>query len=111
MRSEHSQKVAVYRCKDCSSTTVSYRAICQNCSSKNIESVKLDGRGRIFAYTIIRVAPEQFKTQEPYAVGIVKLDSGQLVSGRLIAQNLEILENGMKVVLENVDDAGFWFRV
>src|SRR3989304_2604453 len=111
MCSERSQKVAACRCKDCSSTALSYRAICQNCFSKNIEKVELDGRGRIFAYTIIRVAPEQFKGQEPYAVGIVRLDSGQLVSGRLVAQNLERIENGTKVVLEKTDDVGFWFRI
>ena len=111
MRSERSEKVVAYRCEDCSTTTLSYRAICQNCSSRNIEKVELDGRGRVFAYTIIRVAPEQFKGQEPYAVGIVRLDSGQLVSGRLIAENLESIENGMKAVLEKTDGVGFWFKI
>ena len=110
MRSERSQKVVAHRCSDCSSTTLSYRAICQNCFSKKIENVELDGRGRIFAYTIIRVAPEQFKGQEPYAIGIIRLDSGQLVSGRLVAKNLAKIENGMKVVLEKTDDMGLWFR-
>ena len=99
MRSERSEKVVAYRCEDCSTTTLSYRAICQNCSSKNIEKVELDGRGSVFAYTIIRVAPEQFKGQEPYAVGIVRLDSGQLVSGRLIAENFERIKTDIKATI------------
>lgn len=116
MRSERAQRlepltINAYRCKDCASTALSYRAVCQNCSSKRIERVELEGKGRIFACTIIRVAPEQFKGQEPYAVAIVKLDAGPLVSGRLIAGNLEKIEDGMRVVLERKDNAGFWFRI
>ena len=99
-----------YKCKDCGSAYLSFKAVCQNCYSKNLEKVHFNGRGSIFAYTIIRIGPEQFRGQEPYPIAVVKLDAGPLVSGRLIIDDIERIENGMKVVLEKQDDVGFWFR-
>ncbi len=117
MRSEHTQeignlpKIAEYRCKECSSIALSYRAVCLNCSSNKLEKVEVDGKGKIFAYTIIRIGPERFRNQEPYAVVLVKLGSGPLVTGRLVADDLENIENGMNVVLEKQDDVAYWFKI
>ena len=104
-------KVAEYRCKECNSIALSYRAVCANCSSNKLEKAEVDGVGKIFAYTIIRIGAERFKSQEPYAVVLVKLDSGHLVTGRLVTDDLEAIENGTKVVLEKQDDVAYWFKV
>jgi uncharacterized OB-fold protein len=103
-------KIAGYGCKECGSIALSYRAVCLHCSSKKLEKVEVDGIGKIFAYTIIRTGPERFRDQEPYAIVLVKLDAGTLVTGRLVTDDLESIENGMKVVLEKQDDVAYWFK-
>lgn len=104
-------KINGRKCKDCGSAYLPFKAVCQNCYSKNLVDVQFDGKGSIFAYTIIRIGPEQFRGQEPYPIAVVKLDSGPLVSGRLLVNDIDKIENGMKVVLERKDDVGFWFRI
>ena len=61
---------------------------------------KLAETGKVFTFTIIRVPPQQFVDQAPYAVGIVELDDGVKLTGQIVDFNFEELKIGKRVKVE-----------
>jgi uncharacterized OB-fold protein len=51
-------------------------------------------------FTIIRVPPQPFSDQAPYAVGIVDLDDGVRLTGQIVDCAFEELKIGMRVKIE-----------
>jgi uncharacterized OB-fold protein len=51
-------------------------------------------------YTIIHVAPKQFETLAPYAVGIVKLDEGPQLLGMIRGVELDKLKVGINLTID-----------
>lgn len=48
-----------------------------------VTATSFPGRGRIVTYTVIRYPPSGFKRKAPYIVGIIDLDDGPTVIGRV----------------------------
>ncbi len=72
---------------------------------------RMSGRGVIWSFTIIPsrdYAPEGFEDQAPYAVGIVKLEEGMLVTAMLTDVDLKNIRIGMEVemVIRKKRDTG-----
>ena len=81
------------RCMQCSSVFFPPRNICHTCRRKGkVEEFAFSGNGSIVSFTIIRAAPEGFEQYAPYAVAIIRLDEGQMVSGQIVGDvnNIEI---------------------
>ncbi len=51
-----------------------------------VTSTSFSGRGRIVTYTVIRYPPSGFEREAPYVVGIIDLDDGPTVIGRVRAE-------------------------
>jgi uncharacterized OB-fold protein len=68
------------RCQRCGLTVQPLRHACRRCGGPLLESI-LGGRGRLYAWTIVRAAAEGF--DPPYALGYVLLDDGPRVLARL----------------------------
>ena len=66
------------KCKQCGYISFPKRIVCPECGTTEFENIILSGKGKLVTYTIIRVAPEGFGDQAPYAIGIVELDEGRL---------------------------------
>ena len=81
-------------CRDCSKIMFPRRLVCPACASKNIEPHSLSGRGRLMTFTIIRVAPDGYGDQVPYAVGLVELDEGVRLMGQVVDCDPEALKIG-----------------
>ncbi len=60
----------------------------------------LADKGKVISYTIIRVPPQQFADQAPYAVGIVELEDGIKLTGQIVDCDFNDLKTGMKVKIE-----------
>jgi hypothetical protein len=45
-------------------------------------------------WSIVRVAPEGFENQTPYAVGILELENGQRLTGQIIDVDYNSLKKG-----------------
>lgn len=60
----------------------------------------LTDKGKVISYTIIRVPPQQFADQAPYAVGIVELEDGIKLTGQIVDCDFNDLKTGMKVKIE-----------
>ncbi|MFW6110459.1 MAG: Zn-ribbon domain-containing OB-fold protein [Thermoproteota archaeon] len=88
------------KCKKCGKIYLPPRPLCTRCFSKEFEWIPLSAEGRVLTYTIIHVAPPQFKKMVPYAVGIIKLKGGPRIPGMIREVDLEDLEVGIGVRLK-----------
>ncbi|MCJ7588006.1 MAG: Zn-ribbon domain-containing OB-fold protein [Candidatus Aminicenantes bacterium] len=88
------------RCKACGFICFPPRLVCPRCGAREFETTKLAGTGTVLTYTIIRVAPEGFEDQVPYAVGIAELEDGVKLTAQIVDCDFASLKIGLKVRLE-----------
>ena len=96
------------RCKKCGTVHFPPRLICNNCKSKDFETVKLSDTGKLATFTIIRVGPSKFSQETPYAVGIVELNEGVKITAQIADADLDTLKIGqnIKLVFRRIQDDG-----
>jgi uncharacterized OB-fold protein len=88
------------KCKQCGAVSFPPRLVCSSCRAREFETVTLADKGKIFTYTIIRVPPQPFADQAPYAVGIIELDDGARLTGQIVDCRFEDLKIGGRVRIE-----------
>ena len=77
-------QLVVQECGDCGTLIMYPRYRCTECFSSNLGWRQVEGRGVLHSYTVLRLgAPSGYEGDLPYAVGIVKLDEGPQLLGRL----------------------------
>jgi hypothetical protein len=64
------------------------------------EKVNLPDTGKIVTYTVIRVAPGQWGDQSPYALAIVELTDGTLLTAQVTDCDVDKVKIGMEVRIE-----------
>ena len=84
-----SEGIQGYRCPKCNWADFSETKTCPRCRSETKE-VSFSGRGKVATFTVIRYPPEGFEKDTPYIVGLVDLDGGPRVIGRVTAKPDEI---------------------
>ncbi|HEY48483.1 MAG TPA: Zn-ribbon domain-containing OB-fold protein [Dehalococcoidia bacterium] len=82
------KKLMAARCKKCHSLYLPPHPLCIQCHGTDMEWVEMKGNGKLAAFTAISVGPsftldEGYDRDNPYLVGIVELDEGPKVSGRI----------------------------
>ena len=70
-------------CKACNSKIFPPRDVCPDCSQPAYEPYTFSGRGEVYSHTTVRHAPEGYGDYVPYAVALVKLEEGPLVTAQL----------------------------
>lgn len=95
------------KCRSCGYIAFPRREVCPACISlDSMEEVPLSRRGRIYSWTVARVAPPGFPS--PYFQSFIDLEGGprifSLISG--VDPSTESLEDGMEVelVLEKISE-------
>lgn len=88
------------KCKGCGHISFPPREICAECGKQGFEKKVLADTGKLLTYTIIRVAPEGFEDQAPYAVGIVELDDGVHLTAQVVDCDFAKLKVGLRVRIE-----------
>ncbi len=88
------------KCKGCGFVSFPPRLVCPRCGSREFAPVMLAGSGQLLTYTIIRVPPDPFEDQAPYAVGIAELDDGVRLTAQVVDCDFSELKVGMRVSLE-----------
>jgi uncharacterized OB-fold protein len=76
------------RCQKCGSLFVPPRSICIKCHSPEMKWTEMRGKGRLAAFTSIAIGPpfmmsEGFDRKHPYVSGVVDLEEGARVVGRI----------------------------
>lgn len=66
-------------------------------ASDEWEPFAFTGRGEVFSFTVLRQAPEGFEGQAPYAVALVRLAEGPLLTAQLTDVAEDEITIGMPV--------------
>ena len=59
------------------------RLVCPEHNADDFERVNLETEGKIVTYTVVHVAPPQFRDLVPYAVAIVELTDGAMITAMI----------------------------
>jgi uncharacterized OB-fold protein len=98
------------RCRDCGRLHFPCQRTCPYCSSDLVDEARLGGRGRLWAYTAVTAPPPGYEGEVPYGFGVVELDEGLRVIGRLTEADPAALRTGqamsLAVVPLHADDRG-----
>ncbi len=85
------------KCVTCNTVFFPSRILCPKCRRKGkLESFQFSGKGEIISYTIIKVPPEGFEKNIPYAIAVIKLEEGTNIAGHVVG-DIENIEIGKKV--------------
>ncbi len=86
------------KCETCGRVFFPPRSVCPHCRRKGkIVPMKFSGKGRIYSYTTVYVAPEGYERNVPYVLAIVELDEGARVTGEIVDAKEEDVEMGKRV--------------
>jgi uncharacterized protein len=85
------------KCKSCGKIYFPKAQFCFNCFDKEMEEAALSRRGKLYSYTVGRMASTHF--QPPYAVGLIDLPEGVRVFAPLTMTKEETYTIGMEMEL------------
>jgi uncharacterized OB-fold protein len=102
-------KLVMQRCLDCRAWVWCPRPACVECGGEKLEWTPLSGRGKIFAFTVIREvvgrALRGFAKDIPYVTAWVDLEEGPRFCGNIVQCPIERVSIGMPVEVI-FEDAG-----
>jgi uncharacterized OB-fold protein len=84
-------------CESCGAKLFPPRDVCPVCQRPASTPFTFSGRGEVYSYSIVRQAPEGFEEFVPYAVALVRLEEGPLVTAQLTDVEHDEVEIGMEV--------------
>ena len=94
-------KLAMQRCGDCGSWVWCPRPACVECGSGKLEWTPVSGRGKIFAFTVIREvvgrALRGFAKDIPYVTAWIDLDEGPRICSNVVQCPIDKVAIGMNV--------------
>jgi uncharacterized protein len=77
-------ELLIQHCNACRGLQMYPRHRCIACQSSDLGFTKASGRGLLLSSTVVRaVAPRGFESELPYAIGVVRLEEGVQLLGRL----------------------------
>ena len=91
------QKLMGLQCKECGLKIIPPRPICLNCDSINFEWIEFGKNGKLSSFTEIHVVGAKWIDQAPILIGVVELEEGERVTGRLHNVKRKNLEIGMSL--------------
>lgn len=90
------------RCGSCGALQFPRRQVCPVCQHTDVAEEALPAEGRIYTFTIVRSRPPGYVGSVPYAYGVVELPVGLRVTTTLLADDLETIAIGGRVVYDTV---------
>jgi uncharacterized OB-fold protein len=88
------------KCPHCKAAYFPPRTICPTCHRKSIgqmQSFKMNGKGKVVTYTVVHEAPETFEMQKPYILAIIEMTEGPKLTAQLIDCKEDEVRIGMEV--------------
>lgn len=76
------------KCLDCLALFVPPRALCPRCNNSNMEWDRMEGRGKLVAFSCIAIGPPfmlklGYGRENPYCTGVVELEEKTRVVARI----------------------------
>lgn len=100
------RRAMAVRCNACNSVFLPPRGRCSRCGSHDVDWTQLKGTGELRAHTVIHIAPPQFQSLTPYAVGIVRMDGGPQLFGMIRDVEHKALKRGLRLKLSFEEQKG-----
>jgi uncharacterized OB-fold protein len=88
------------KCRKCGKVHLPPRPVCDDCYSREFDWTEIPSKGKLITYTIIHIAPAQFQSMAPYAVGIVQLENGLKLPGMIRGVPAEQVRVGMDLAID-----------
>ncbi len=108
----HRMRRTLYRlegsvCGSCSKRHFPPRRVCPECRSTAVGPFLFSGRGTLYSFTRVTQPSRGFASIAPYAVGMVRLEEGPLVTAQLTdADGVELaIDMPVEMVTRKVRDA------
>jgi len=102
-------RLTAARCLNCDSMLLPPRPLCPVCLASDMEWLELGGKGKVKTFTVIHIAPREFRDNAPYAVAIVELEEGVRITGQVRGVRSEEVEIGMEVEIAfESNESGEW---
>jgi len=73
--------LTAYRCENCDSIWFPRLPVCPNCWNENLKKVPISRKGKLYSYTVMRVAAPPLKA--PYVVGFADFPEGLRVCAQI----------------------------
>lgn len=93
-------KLLAGKCLRCGKIHLPPRPVCSECYSKDFDWTTVSTKGRLLTYTVIHIAPLQFQSMAPYAMGIVQLENGLKIPGMIRGVPLDQIKMGMGLTID-----------
>ena len=84
-------------CTRCGNRIFPPRDVCPECAQPAYEPYQFSGKGKIYSHTVVYNAPAGYEEYAPYAVALVRLEEGPLVTAQLTDVSPDEVEIGMPV--------------
>lgn len=84
-------------CPHCDAKIFPPRDVCPHCGGEAKTAFSFSGKGEVYSYTVMHDAPAGFDDKTPYAVALVKLEEGPVVTAQLTDLGEEQPRIGMPV--------------
>jgi uncharacterized protein len=84
-------------CPHCQGKIFPPRDVCPHCGGEAREPYAFSGHGKVYSYTVVADPPAGFERNAPYAVALVQLDEGPMVTAQLTDLGEQKVEIGMPV--------------
>lgn len=88
------------RCAACGKVMYPARTICPACRGRDMEPLSLTRCGTVVTSTVVRVPPDDFQFEAPYAVAIVETPEGARLMTQIVDCEPAEVQPGMEVTLE-----------
>jgi uncharacterized OB-fold protein len=93
-------KLMAAKCTNCGKIHLPPRPICDNCYNQTFTWTPAPTKGKLVTYTVIHIAPQQFQDNAPYAVGIIQLENGKKLPGKITNIPHDKLKIGMNLTVD-----------
>lgn len=92
-------ELMIKHCQDCGRYLHPRRIFCPQCMSNQLADVRSNGSGVVYTFSTVYRAPSA-EFEAPYTNGIVELDEGVFLYGRLTGREPEAISIGARVEVD-----------
>ncbi len=85
-------------CDACGNRWLPPLATCPRCASRDVSSAPATVTGALYSWTVIHLAADPaYAAETPYTVGLVELDDGARLYGRVVGVDHDDLRDGLRL--------------
>jgi uncharacterized OB-fold protein len=101
----------VSECRACGHRWLPPLATCPRCAARDVTLAPAPATGSLYSWTVVHLAADPaYRPDVPYTIGLVTLDDGTRLYGRVVGVDRAELRDGLplRVVVGRVDGQPLW---